>query len=85
MNCPQCNGLQNKVYDSRHKENNLIWRRRECLDCGCRWTTIEVSLKYSEYIEGLETCIGCYWCGRRHQKCSCCRRNPVLKDCYTEG
>lgn len=26
-------------------------------------------------------CDGCRWKGR-HQKCSCCRRNPGLKDCY---
>ena len=28
-----------------------------------------------------ECCNGCRWKGR-HQKCSCCRRNANLKDCY---
>ena len=28
-----------------------------------------------------ECCNGCRWWGR-HQKCSCCRRNTNLKDCY---
>lgn len=28
-------------------------------------------------------CDGCYWKEiGRHQKCSCCRRNRHLKDCY---
>lgn len=29
----------------------------------------------------LGDCGGCRWNGR-HQKCSCCWRNPSLKDCY---
>lgn len=29
-------------------------------------------------------CDGCRWQGR-HQKCSCCRRNRGMKDCYEEG
>lgn len=29
-------------------------------------------------------CDGCRWSGR-HQKCSCCRRNPSLKDCFEVG
>lgn len=28
-----------------------------------------------------ECCNGCRW-KSRHQKCSCCRRNADLKDCY---
>ena len=27
-------------------------------------------------------CQGCRWRGVRHQKCSCCDRNPSIKDCY---
>ena len=31
-------------------------------------------------------CDGCHWKGRRHQKCSCCRRNRHMKDNYeSEG
>ena len=30
-----------------------------------------------------QTCAGCFFEGRvRPQKCSCCRRNPDMKDCY---
>lgn len=37
-------------------------------------------------IERTETCDGCVWANRvRPQKCSCCRRNLHLKDCYEEG
>lgn len=31
------------------------------------------------------TCEGCMWANRkRPQKCSCCRRNQDMKDCYEE-
>lgn len=31
-------------------------------------------------------CEGCIWENRkRPQKCSCCRRNPDMKDCYKKG
>ena len=31
-------------------------------------------------------CDGCYWKAiGRQQKCSCCRRNRYLKDCYEDG
>jgi transcriptional repressor NrdR len=42
MNCPKCNHAEDKVVDSRMSKNGLsIRRRRECLDCGNRFTTIE--------------------------------------------
>ena len=42
MKCPFCSDLQNKVIDSRlSKDHNVIRRRRECLDCGKRFTTYE--------------------------------------------
>lgn len=28
------------------------------------------------------SCEGCKWLGKRHQKCSCCRRNHGIKDNY---
>lgn len=30
------------------------------------------------------SCEGCKWLGKRHQKCSCCRRNNGMKDNYEE-
>jgi len=42
MRCAYCGCVDNKVTDSRYiEEQNSIWRRRECLDCGKRFTTYE--------------------------------------------
>lgn len=42
MQCPRCSSHKSKVVDSRtSKDNRTIKRRRECLDCGHRFTTIE--------------------------------------------
>ena len=42
MKCPFCRDLDNKVIDSRlGKDNNLIRRRRECVNCNRRFTTYE--------------------------------------------
>ncbi len=42
MKCPFCGHSENKVVDSREsKEAQSIRRRRECLDCGRRFTTYE--------------------------------------------
>lgn len=42
MKCPSCGYEDSKVIDSRPTENDTIRRRRECLDCGKRFTTYEV-------------------------------------------
>ena len=42
MKCPNCGSLESKVIDSRPTENSSIRRRRECLDCGRRFTTYEI-------------------------------------------
>ena len=42
MRCPSCGNLESKVVDSRPSEDGTaIRRRRECLDCGRRFTTYE--------------------------------------------
>ncbi|HKK95884.1 MAG TPA: transcriptional regulator NrdR [Anaerovoracaceae bacterium] len=42
MKCPYCNSLATKVIDSRPVEEGLaIRRRRECENCGKRFTTFE--------------------------------------------
>ncbi|MCP3177842.1 MAG: transcriptional regulator NrdR [Desulfuromonadales bacterium] len=42
MKCPFCSFEDTKVIDSRlGKEGNNIRRRRECIDCGRRFTTYE--------------------------------------------
>src|SRR5258705_10374719 len=42
MKCPFCTHLGDKVVDSREsKEGEVIRRRRECLECGKRFTSYE--------------------------------------------
>ena len=42
MKCPYCGHLGDKVVDSREsKEGEVIRRRRECLQCGKRFTSYE--------------------------------------------
>ncbi len=42
MKCPFCSHLENRVLDSRlSKEGDMTRRRRECLQCGKRFTTYE--------------------------------------------
>lgn len=42
MKCPFCQSLDDKVVDSRPADGNArIRRRRECNDCGRRYTTYE--------------------------------------------
>ena len=46
MRCPKCTSLDDKVVDSRiSKEGNTIRRRRECLECGHRYTTTETLVR----------------------------------------
>ncbi|MEC4677119.1 MAG: transcriptional regulator NrdR [Nitrospirota bacterium] len=42
MKCPYCENPEDRVIDSRtSKEGNAIRRRRECLECGKRFTSYE--------------------------------------------
>ena len=42
MRCPKCRHLDDKVIDSRTSSDGaVIRRRRECLECGHRFTTYE--------------------------------------------
>ena len=42
MNCPKCGHEDSKVLDTRTgRENRSIRRRRQCLNCGHRFTTLE--------------------------------------------
>lgn len=42
MNCPKCGSNNDKVLESRaNKEGTSIRRRRECLNCGFRFTSYE--------------------------------------------
>lgn len=41
LGCPRCGGL-NEVRDSRRAPPHVARRRRECLKCGHRWSTLEI-------------------------------------------
>ena len=44
MHCPFCGTIDTKVVDSRlSTEGDKVRRRRECTDCGVRFTTYEVA------------------------------------------
>ncbi|MFP4351452.1 MAG: transcriptional regulator NrdR [Puniceicoccaceae bacterium] len=46
MRCPKCSSTETKVIDSRvAKSEASIRRRRECLSCGFRFTTVEEVLR----------------------------------------
>jgi transcriptional repressor NrdR len=46
MRCPKCTSIDDKVVDSRiSKEGNSIRRRRECAECGYRFSTSENLLR----------------------------------------
>ncbi|HZP59356.1 MAG TPA: transcriptional regulator NrdR [Opitutaceae bacterium] len=46
MRCPKCTSIDDKVIDSRiSKEGTTIRRRRECLECGHRFTTTEALVR----------------------------------------
>jgi transcriptional repressor NrdR len=40
MHCPKCGSEDSKVIESRDT-GEAVRRRRECLNCGARWTTYE--------------------------------------------
>ena len=41
MKCPFCGHIGSKVNDTRHLESGEIRRRRECEECGRKYTTYE--------------------------------------------
>jgi len=46
MRCPKCTSIEDKVIDSRiSKEGSTIRRRRECLECGHRYSTTEMLVR----------------------------------------
>jgi transcriptional repressor NrdR len=46
MRCPKCTSIEDKVIDSRiSREGSSIRRRRECLECGHRYSTTELLIR----------------------------------------
>lgn len=56
MICPKCNNDQTKCKDSRYKDGT-VYRRRTCLACGYKFTTIEVSLETYNELQKVKTVI----------------------------
>ena len=52
MNCPICYG-QTHVIDSRPNEDS-IRRRRECLECNHRFSTVEIDTDYYETLRPID-------------------------------
>src|SRR5690606_3909760 len=51
MRCPKCTSIEDKVIDSRiSREGNTIRRRRECLECGHRFTTTETLVREGVFV-----------------------------------
>ncbi len=51
MRCPKCASTLDKVVDSRiSKDGSSIRRRRECIDCGHRYSTSEQILRENLYV-----------------------------------
>ncbi len=51
MKCPFCGFMDDKVIDSRSSsDGNAVRRRRECIECGKRFTTYEVVEEMSLFV-----------------------------------
>ncbi len=46
MKCPYCGSEQLRTLETRDSQNNTIRRRKECLECGRRFTTYEYIESY---------------------------------------
>lgn len=46
--CPKCKSKKTKVFDTRKNQKNTgsVWRRRYCLKCSQKWTTIEIKQEH---------------------------------------
>jgi transcriptional repressor NrdR len=50
MKCPQCGHLEHRVLETRVQREEEIRRRRECLDCKLRFTTVESLLIHYPHV-----------------------------------
>lgn len=52
MKCQTCGDTKTSTYDTRPiKNGEFRWRRRKCLACGTRFTTIELTVKAQQKIK----------------------------------
>ena len=51
MNCPSCDSADISVTDTRTRARvNCVCRRRKCLSCGTKFSTVEKVTKHSEWL-----------------------------------
>lgn len=60
---------------------------RKCLELEevkeyCDEVIIQQNKRLDDFIEAFQCHSDCRWFGKRHQKCSCCKRNLSIKDNY---
>jgi transcriptional regulator NrdR family protein len=55
--CPRCGGPKSEVADSRDEAGRLK-RRRKCLACGHRWSTVEMPIAAYEAITTAKEALG---------------------------
>lgn len=79
MNCPYCNHPETKVNDSREgKDGSNIKRRRECLNCTKRFSTIEKVLKLDLEVQKSNGEIEEFKIGKIHKGImKSCEKRPV--------
>lgn len=55
MKCPECGSVKSMVYDTRKYQDSMRIRKRQCIKCGHKWQTIEITLekfkKFKKYGE----------------------------------
>lgn len=51
MICQKCKKAATKVINSRKRADGHIYRRRECVECGARFTTVEL---YTSELPGIQ-------------------------------
>ena len=52
MTCPSCGCSDTRIVDSRKREDS-VFRRRECIECGKRFNTIEIDYDLYKHYEKL--------------------------------
>ncbi len=79
MNCPYCNHKETKVIDSREsKDGTSIKRRRECINCQKRYSTIEKVLKLDLEVKKANDEIEEFNLGKiRRSLLKACEKRPI--------
>ena len=87
MTCPECNG-HTEVVDSRITPKGYIRRRRKCLYCGCRFSSLEITYdEYKQLSNHKHKCDGCEHKGEHtevgYKAFGICKKESILWDAET--